>query len=229
MGLREQKKAKAREALGRAALDLFTQNGFESTTVDAIAERAGVSRRSFFRYFPSKESAAFPAQEERLRKFRELLELLNVKQEGFRAVKEACYAIAREYMSEKTERALRQRLVDSSPALAAYEQQGDRELEEIIVDSLLGGSTDPDEERRAKVIAAATIGAIRVTMREWFDKKCKPDLLELGEDAFAYLEFGFGATRLRTARTNTDASTTDVSSTSAQTADAGAASDTRKK
>ena len=195
MGLREQKKAKAREALGRAALDLFTQNGFESTTVDAIAERAGVSRRSFFRYFPSKESAAFPAQEERLRKFRELLEHLNVKNEGFRAVKEACFAIAREYMSEKTERALRQQLVDSSPALAAYEQQADRELEEIIVDAFLGGSTNADEERRAKVIAAATIGTIRVTMREWFDKKCKPDLLELGEDAFRYLEFGFGATR----------------------------------
>lgn len=227
MGLREQKKAKAREALGRAALDLFTQNGFESTTVDAIAERAGVSRRSFFRYFPSKESAAFPAQEERLRKFRELLELLNVKQEGFRAVKEACYAIAREYMNEKAERALRQRLVDSSPALAAYEQQADRELEEIIVDAFIGGSTDADEERRAKVIAAATIGTIRVTMREWFDKKCKPDLLELGEDAFWYLEHGFGTPRPRTAKAPVSAE--QPAGADPVATEASAATDTRKK
>jgi AcrR family transcriptional regulator len=192
MGLREDKKQKSRQALARAALELFSEQGFERTTVDAIAERAGVSRRSFFRYFASKEAAAFPNQEERLRRFEALLESLDVRNQGFSAIREAAFAIAREYQSEKPERAARQKLVDSSPTLALYEQTADLELERIIVRAIAGDGSDPSAERRARVVAACVIGTIRVTLREWFDKKCKPDLLELGAETFGHLEHGFG-------------------------------------
>jgi AcrR family transcriptional regulator len=190
-GLREQKKARARDALATAALELFNEQGFEKTTVDAIAERAGVSRRSFFRYFPTKESSAFPEQEARLQQFGELLRMNNAATEGFAAVREACFAIARAYMSEKNERYIRFKLTESSPALALFEMSADRQLEAIIVTALATG--DDHSRRRAEVIAAATIGTIRVTMREWFDGKCKLDLLELGREAFTHLENGFMA------------------------------------
>ena len=48
-----------REAIVRAALDLFSVQGYESVTVDRIAERAGVSRRTFFDYFPAKDALLF--------------------------------------------------------------------------------------------------------------------------------------------------------------------------
>ena len=192
-GLREQKKARAREALAKAALELFSSQGFEHTTVDAIAERAGVSRRSFFRYFPTKESAAFPEQDNRLKQFRDLLAHHNAKAEGFFAVREACFAIANLYQTEKHERYLRFKLTESSPALALYEMSADRQLEGIIVEALM--ESDDESRRRAEVIAAATIGIIRVTMREWFDSKCKLDLVELGKEAFGHLERGFAAKR----------------------------------
>ncbi|MEV6103954.1 TetR family transcriptional regulator [Streptomyces sp. NPDC051940] len=54
-GLREQKKAATRQALQQAALLLFEEHGFERTTVKDIAAAAGVTERTFFRYFPSKE------------------------------------------------------------------------------------------------------------------------------------------------------------------------------
>ncbi|WP_328317397.1 TetR family transcriptional regulator [Streptomyces sp. NBC_00388] len=58
-GLREQKKAATRLALQRAALRMFEENGFAGTTVRDIAAAAGVTERTFFRYFPSKEDLVF--------------------------------------------------------------------------------------------------------------------------------------------------------------------------
>jgi AcrR family transcriptional regulator len=54
-GLRERKKAKTRAAIREAAMTLFEQQGYSSTTVEQIAEAAEVSPSTFFRYFPTKE------------------------------------------------------------------------------------------------------------------------------------------------------------------------------
>ena len=64
MGIREEHKAATRREIQRVTLDLFEASGAEATTVARIAERAGISERTFFRYFDSKESAAVPGQGE---------------------------------------------------------------------------------------------------------------------------------------------------------------------
>ncbi|WP_063771012.1 acyl-CoA-like ligand-binding transcription factor [Streptacidiphilus neutrinimicus] len=55
LGLRERKKLKTRRAIRSAAFGLFTEQGYEATTVDQIAAVAEVSPSTFFRYFPTKE------------------------------------------------------------------------------------------------------------------------------------------------------------------------------
>jgi AcrR family transcriptional regulator len=57
MGLRERKKIRTRESICRAAMELVGSNGYASITVEQIAEAAEVSHATFFRYFPSKDSA----------------------------------------------------------------------------------------------------------------------------------------------------------------------------
>lgn len=56
-GLREAKKEQTRGALSDAALALVSERGYEATTVDAIANAAGVSVRTFHNYFPGKAAA----------------------------------------------------------------------------------------------------------------------------------------------------------------------------
>src|SRR5690606_33956881 len=68
-GLRERKKQQTRAALHRAALELVADRGACQVTTEQIAEHAGVSARTFFNYFPTKESAVLgmaPDQVERV-------------------------------------------------------------------------------------------------------------------------------------------------------------------
>jgi AcrR family transcriptional regulator len=53
----------ARERIVLAAVDLFTEQGYDETTVAQIAERAGVTRSTFFRYFPDKREVLAAGQE----------------------------------------------------------------------------------------------------------------------------------------------------------------------
>ncbi|MCR5978316.1 TetR family transcriptional regulator [Gordonia jinghuaiqii] len=55
MGLREQHKQRTRNTIRHAAIALIAEQGYAKTTVEQIAEAAGVSHTTFFRYFPTKE------------------------------------------------------------------------------------------------------------------------------------------------------------------------------
>ncbi|HEV2486563.1 MAG TPA: TetR family transcriptional regulator [Terracidiphilus sp.] len=53
--LQSRKRQLVKDAIYEAAIDLFTRKGFDETTVEELAEAAGISRRSFFRYFETKD------------------------------------------------------------------------------------------------------------------------------------------------------------------------------
>lgn len=61
--LRERKKLRTRQALAETAVPLFAERGFDETPLDALLDAVEVSRRTFFRYFRSKEDVAFTAVE----------------------------------------------------------------------------------------------------------------------------------------------------------------------
>jgi AcrR family transcriptional regulator len=61
------RKARTRQALIDVALELFAAQGYESTSIEQIADRAGVSPRTFFRYFVTKESVLFFGEDDYVR------------------------------------------------------------------------------------------------------------------------------------------------------------------
>jgi len=72
-GKREAQRQETEQRLQAAALELFHRDGFEATSVAAIAAEAGVTERTFFRYFPTKEAVLFQDYESRLEWFRAAL------------------------------------------------------------------------------------------------------------------------------------------------------------
>jgi AcrR family transcriptional regulator len=78
-GLRERKKAATRQALHEAAFGLAIEHGADHVTVEAIADAAGVSRRTFSNYFANKEEALLYGDHQRMRG---LIELVHARPAG---------------------------------------------------------------------------------------------------------------------------------------------------
>ncbi len=101
-------------------------------------------------------------------------------------------AIAHVYGQERAEIVAQQRVVDASPALIAYERTLDRDWERAVADALeprtrAAGGAGERAGRRARVLAGATMGAVRATLREWLDAGGRPDLRALARETFAQL------------------------------------------
>lgn len=159
-------------------MELFVSAGYESTTADAIAEAAGVSRRTFFRYFPSKEDVVFPEHEARLARISGLLD------DGG-SVRAALVALGKELSGDR-ERVLRQqRVIDASPVLTAADRLRDRQLEDMVAEVLRARFDDHD----ALVRAGALMGGIRAVLRSWFAAEGEFDLVERGLAVFDLLQW----------------------------------------
>lgn len=177
-----------RDALVTAAFSLFAKKGYGETTMDEVAARAKVSRRTAFRYFPTKEELVFPARHERLDAFRALLE---GDEDAFLRVKRACLALAADYARDRERLLAQWRIVEKEPDLLAAEQRFDLKNEDAIASTFADGHPSPLARRRARVRAGAVVGAIRATLRDWLEGGAKDDLVRLGEETFAELESGF--------------------------------------
>lgn len=184
-GLRERKKLQTREALVNAARDLFLERGFDSVTVDEIAQVANVSRRTFFRYFPTKEAAAFPNRDLWLEQFHALT-AQRAGEPAYQTVRQALLTMAGAFMKHRDTMVAQHRIANAATSLIAYQRDVDRVWADVIAEALRhehGG-------RASRLIGAAMMGVIRATLDEWFAQGALGDLLEMGTEALELVERG---------------------------------------
>lgn len=184
-----------RDALVAAAFQLFLERGYEQTTVDDIVALAGVGRRSFFRYFPSKEDVVFPDHE---RCLADMTAFLATSDDGHEPVQRVCDAarlVLRMYAENPTFSVQRYRLTKKVPGLRAYELSVVWRYERALAEYLRGRFAGRrDGTLQADVIAAAVVAAHNNALRSWLRTDGQGDASDTVDHALQYVQSAFGTT-----------------------------------
>ncbi|MCQ4084399.1 TetR/AcrR family transcriptional regulator [Streptomyces sp. RB6PN25] len=177
-----------RDALVAAAFQLFLERGFEQTTVDDIVALAGVGRRSFFRYFPSKEDVVFPDHERCLADMTEFLDSGSDDEDPILRVCDAARLVLRMYAENPTFSVQRYRLTKQVPGLRHYELSVVWRYERTLAAYLRERFADrPDGDLRAEVVSAAVVAAHNNALRSWLRSGGQGDATAGVDEALEYV------------------------------------------
>lgn len=194
-GKREVQRQETKARLQAAALRRFHDDGFDATSVAAIAADAGVTERTFFRYFPSKEAVLFQDYESRLEWFRAALAVRPIDEPVLESVKVATASFPddREILHQVA--ALRSSVLSPESIeshLRLVQGAFARELEALIHERLTHRDAGEPAERIelvAAVLGNAIAGAMLATLDVWARRGGgDPDeMTELTAEAFEIL------------------------------------------
>ncbi|MFI0450989.1 TetR family transcriptional regulator [Actinomadura sp. 6N118] len=180
--LRERKKLKTRRAIQEHALRLFTEQGYDETTVEQIAEAAEISPSTFFRYFPTKEDVVITDEYDPI-----MAEIFRAQPPGTGVI-DALRATFREILPQMLAGDMetvtaRMRLTAQVPALRARTTESLREgthavLKEIIAERI----GRPEDDLDVETFTWALLGVLQAAMYAWLDGKVEieglPDLID---------------------------------------------------
>jgi len=165
-GLRERKKAATRHALHEAALRLAAEHGLEHVTVEAIADAANVSRRTFSNYFAGKEEALFHGDAERLGRMLELLAEQPADELPWTALSRVAGQLAADvdpaWLAHR-------RQLRANPGLLAHQVAAYTAVEGELATALEKRLSGRDMTLRARLLAATFLGTVRVATQHWIE------------------------------------------------------------
>lgn len=202
--LRAQRRSETQRTIQAHAVRLFTERGYEATTVADIAEAAGVSPMTVYRHFPTKEDLVLVDQHDRL--VAERIATSSAAQPLVRRIGSALIDSATTLTGgghgddlTVNEQFLlaRLRLMISTPALRAKHLDNNYALQQAIVDALGEDATDPDTAFQAHAAASACLAAMHTALVRWAEDDGRTELPEVIAKALAA---AFGDSIFDTAR-----------------------------
>ncbi len=189
---RELKKARTRQELVDAAVELFTRQGFDATTVEDIAAAANVSPRTFFRYFANKEEVLFHRREDDLAHLEGALAKRPDDEPVLHSVREAVVSYVSRYQEDPEFHLLRFRLISESRTVEAYVWHVHTEWIQVLAEGVARRTgLHPVRDIFPNLLAGAATQAIRATFVTWAISKGRLDITELMREAFGLMESGF--------------------------------------
>ena len=180
--------ATSRVELEQVALDLFARDGFDETTVDRIAEAAGVGRRTFFRYYASKNDVVWGEFDVMLREMEAYLDAIDDGPliDGLVAAVIRFNAVPPEAVPAHRQRMA---LILHVPALQAHSTLRYAEWRDVVARYVARRNGSAPESFGAQLIGQLALGAAAAAYEEWLRDETT-DLADLLTTAFDTLAAG---------------------------------------
>ncbi|MFB4193128.1 TetR/AcrR family transcriptional regulator [Streptomyces carpaticus] len=187
--LRERARSAARAEIAATAVRLFAEHGFEATTVDQIAAAVGISRRSFFHYFGSKEDVVLGDTDALGETVRAALEARPAQESAWTAIGEAFKELRRCAGSEKEQLVLAG-IHDQAPSLRARHLEKHLRWQQLLAPEIqrrLGLPPSPAPDPRALAFVAAALACLDAAVDAWYRSGGTDDIEHLFTEAVATL------------------------------------------
>lgn len=163
---RERKRRETRNRIAETALNLFIENGYESTTLEDIAQGAGISRRTFFSYFGSKDDLMLAWQAASWEVVStELLTSASPDKEPLEVVRETFVSYISNFEAKRM-RAIDE-VMRASKTLQARKLLSYANQEESLFATLCQVWTDPERRPALRVVAMISMGALKLALRAY--------------------------------------------------------------
>lgn len=197
---RQEHKLRTERALQQAALELFAKDGYDTTTTDEIAEKAGVSARTFFRYFPTKESVLFVGESGWFRSFTQQFLAQPTSMTDIEAFRATLIDLAQGFVKIRRAQLLYERAVASSPTLRGgvvdHQQEDIRTLAAAVAERR--ELSEPDES--CGLLATVVLVTYRRGLTRWLAGPASVDPSDVIAEQFDLLVEIFSPARAKANR-----------------------------
>lgn len=192
-GKREANRLQVRQDLAFAAVRLFDRRGFDDTTVDEIVAEAGVSRRTFFRHFPTKADVVFYDHEERIARIEGALSSVRPGQSILGALTELTEAVVPSFTEPAEFFLTRHRVLRANEALSHREQAVGLAYARLLSRFLARRLTEhPQGRLLADIIGVATVTVVNRVQYDWASSGGTIDPIAATRSGMAMLVDVFG-------------------------------------
>lgn len=172
--------AQTRAEIVDAALDLFTNQGFDETSMEQVAEAAGVSRRTVYRYFPTKDDLVFESPRKWLDVLNQTLDTRRPDEPTRDVLQRALRDVARFIESDRDTVLAGFSILVSSPSLMARHGRSDAEWSARYLELIAPDVAElPDGALLATTVAMALVAATNALIAVWAAEQPNSNLADM--------------------------------------------------